>query len=289
MRFVILSRSRFLYTTRRLVAEAKLRKHDVRVASPRECLLLLAGGQPRLLHKGKLPTSADVLIPRLTPEDWDHGLAVLRTLERMGVPILNNPEVLALTRDRFHTTMALLGLGLPVPATALVPDAESLPAAVDGLGGLPMQLRPASQGPGRSVLLDQPATLEAVAAMAWEHSSQFVLQKVVGTAREVRLYVCGGEFLGAVLRRPQWISPAGVKAGATVEAPDALQKLAIRAAQGLGLQVAAVDIVETHAGPLIVEVDGMPNLRGIDKTVRETVATAMVKRAEALGVSRIPV
>lgn len=289
MRFVILSRSRFLYTTRRLVAEAKVRKHDVRVASPEDCLLLVSGGQPRLLHKGKLPTSADVLIPRLTPEDWDHGLSVLRALERMGVPVLNSSESLALTRDRFHTAMALIGLALPVPPTALVPNAASLPAAVESLGGLTVQLRPCYQGAGRTVLLDQPATLDAVTAMAWDHGADFVLQRVTGAGRELRLYMAGADCLGAVLRRPQWSNPAGVKAGSATEAPDALKKLASRAIDGLGLQVGSVDFIETHAGPLVVEVDGMPNLRGIDKTVREAVASAMIKRAEALGVSRIPV
>lgn len=289
MRFVILSRSRFLYTTRSLVAEAKLRKHDVRVAAPEDCLLLLAGGQPRLLHKNKLPTSADVLIPRLAPEDFDHGLAVLRALERMGVPILNGPEALALSHDRFHTAMALIGLALPVPPTALAPNAESLPAAVEGLGGLPVQLRPVQQGPGRSLLLEQPSTLEAVTAMAWDHGTEFVLQRVTGAARELRLYTCGDECLGAVLRRPQWAKAEGIKAGAVVDAPESLRKLALRAATGLGLMAASVDIIETHAGPQIVEVDGLPNLRGIDKAVRSAVVTATIKRAEALGVSRIPV
>ena len=41
--------------------------------------------------------------------------SVLRALERMGVPVLNSSESLALTRDRFHTAMALIGLALPVP------------------------------------------------------------------------------------------------------------------------------------------------------------------------------
>lgn len=289
MRFVILSRSRFLYTTRRLVAEAKLRKHDVRVASPSECLLLVTGGQPRLLHKGKLPSSADVLIPRLTPEDWDHGMATLRALERMGVPVFNSSDALALTRDRFQTAMALTGLGLPTPPTALVPNADSLPAAVESLGGLPVQLRPVHQGPGRAVLLDQPATLDAVTAMAWEHDSDFVLQRLTGAGRELRLYQCGDDFLGAVLRRPQWTSPAGIRAGAAIDAPEACRRLAARALKGLGLQAASVDIIETHTGPAVVEVDAMPNLRGIDKTVREAVIQAMVRRCEALGVSRIPV
>ncbi|MBE7491231.1 MAG: hypothetical protein HS108_05675 [Planctomycetes bacterium] len=289
MRFVVLSRSRFLYTTRNLVAEAKLRKHDVRVAAPHECLLLLSGGQGRLLHRGKLPTSADVLIPRLAPEDFDHGLAVLRVLERMGVPMLNGPEPLALARDRFHTAMALVGLALPVPPTTLVPDAESLAAAVEGLGGLPVQLRPVHQGPGRSLLLEQPTTLEAVTALAWEHGSRFVLQRVTGAAREVRLYVCGGECLGAVLRRPQWLKPAGIKAGAPIEAPETLRRLALRVVEGLGLAAASVDMIETHAGPQIVEVDATPNLRGIDKAVRAATVSAMIRRAEALGVARIPV
>ncbi|MBX3473311.1 MAG: hypothetical protein KF754_02940 [Planctomycetes bacterium] len=289
MRFVILSRSRFLYTTRRLVAEAKLRKHDVRVASPHDCLLLVTGGQPRLLHKGKLPTSADVLIPRLTPEDWDHGISVLRALERMGVPVLNSSESLAITRDRFHTAMALIGLGLPVPPTALVPNAASLPAAVESLGGLTVQMRPCYQGAGRTLLLDQPATLETVTAMAWDHGADFVLQRVTGAGRELRLYMAAQECLGAVLRRPQWSGPSSARAGAAVEAPEPLKKLAAKAIAGLGLLVGSVDIIETHSGPLVVEVDGMPNLRGIDKAVRETVATAMVKRAETMGVARIPV
>jgi glutathione synthase/RimK-type ligase-like ATP-grasp enzyme len=81
----------------------------------------------------------------------------------------------------------------------------------------------------------------------------------------------------------------GVKAGAKLEIDTAKAALAVRALNGLGLGFGAVDIVESAAGQVVLGVDACPNLRGIQPDARKTVLGAVIKRAEAIGVARIPV
>lgn len=285
MRLVVLSRSRFLHTTRWFVAAAKLRGHDVRVAAPLDCTLLLDHGQPRLLHRSKLPYSADAVISRFSAPEWEHGLAVLRILERMGVPVLNSAESMQQAHDRLLCAAALAGLALPVPSTALVARPDALADVVQSVGGVPCLLAPALQGHGSMAWLSSPDAVTAAVDLAQD---RFVVRKIEPAPRVLRAFIVGPEIAGAVTVRPRWPA-APVTAGDAVELPEPLSQLALRAASGLGLGLCGVDIVDTAAGPMILDVDAMPNLRGIHPAVRKAVVAAVIKRVEAMAVARIPV
>ena len=56
MRILLLSRRRWLYSTRRFRETARLRGHEITIADPLECMLLLDPG-PRLTVDGQ---SSDV-------------------------------------------------------------------------------------------------------------------------------------------------------------------------------------------------------------------------------------
>lgn len=288
MRIVVLSRSRFLHTTRWLVAAAKARGHDVRVAAPLECTPIVEGGHPQLLHRGKLPYSADAVIARPGAQDWESCIGVLRLLESMGVPVLNTAESMLLARERFQCALALSRLAVPVPPAALAYQADTLASLVEKLGGPPVLLSPATRYDAAATWLESSAAVRAVGALAWPAGSRLVLQKLAMPQRVVRVFVAGSGASGAVVARTPWIV-AGAKAGAKSDIDAATTKLAQRVVSGLGLGFGAVDIVETAAGHSVLGVDACPNLRGIQPEVRKSVLDAVIKRAEAIGVARIPV
>ncbi len=52
--------------------------------------------------------------------------------------------------------------------------------------------------------------------------------------------------------------------------------MAIKAAQTLGLDVAGVDLLRAHRGPLVMEVNASPGLEGIETTTHVDIAGRMI-------------
>ena len=54
----------------------------------------------------------------------------------------------------------------------------------------------------------------------------------------------------------------------------------MRAARILGLNVAGVDILRSHHGPVVMEVNGSPGLEGIETTTGKDIAGKMIEFVE---------
>ena len=62
--------------------------------------------------------------------------------------------------------------------------------------------------------------------------------------------------------------------------PVEYRKTALAASRVLGLRVAGVDMIESNAGPMVMEVNSSPGLEGIQKTTGVDVAAAIIDHIE---------
>ena len=67
-----------------------------------------------------------------------------------------------------------------------------------------------------------------------------------------------------------------------VEIDQNYEKIAIKAARILGLEIAGVDLLESERGALVLEVNSSPGLEGIEKASQINVARAVSKRLNYL-------
>jgi ribosomal protein S6--L-glutamate ligase len=58
------------------------------------------------------------------------------------------------------------------------------------------------------------------------------------------------------------------------------RKLAVKAAQVMGLDVAGVDIIRSNHGPLVLEVNSSPGLEGIERATGKDIAGAIIAYME---------
>ena len=62
----------------------------------------------------------------------------------------------------------------------------------------------------------------------------------------------------------------------------ALDQLAVKAARVVGLDIAAVDLLEAAGGPMVFDVNSSPGLKGLEKATGKDLALPIVGRAEEL-------
>lgn len=194
------------------------------------------------------------------------AVCAARSLEALGVPVLNRATTTDTCGDKWRTALSLQEAGLPHPRTAVALTPE---AAIDALAevGYPAVLKPLVGSWGRLVSLLPDAAvaatvLEHVAALPSPQAHLVCVQELVGTqvgeggatSRDLRAVVVGGELLGVTERRAGgWRS--NVARGATpvtVDATEELAKLALAAAEAVDADLAGVDLIEDGDGRLLV-------------------------------------
>ena len=288
MHLTILSRKAGIYTTRRLAQAARLRGARVRVLDPVRVEMHL-GEAPGAYYGRKRLGHTDVVVPRIAPSVQAYGLAVVNHFEMLGVPTLNRAAAIAASRNKMRALQLLLAGGVPVPPTVMAANASELKALVELVGGLPVliKLLTPSERPLVMVcesLQSMEAALEAVLKMG----HNLVVQRYVRRRRErdLRALVVGEKVVAWVERRPRagrllHTLARGAKLKA-VRVPGALDELAVRAARVVGLDVAAVDLLEAASGPMVFDVNSSPGLKGLEKATGQDLALPIVGRAEEL-------
>jgi ribosomal protein S6--L-glutamate ligase len=290
VRIAILSRNPRLYSTSRLVEAAGARGHQVDVIDPIGCVLIISRGTHRMIYRGVEVAGHDVVIPRIGASITDYGLAVLAHFERHGVPSVNPAQSIARSRDKLRALQSLSAHDINIPRTAMARDADAIRAAVDAVGGVPViiKLLQGTQGVG-VMIADSPEAVESTLDTLWGLGQNIILQEFIAESRgrDLRALVVGGELVGAMRRTARAgefrsnLHRGGAGKPVALDADAA--RAAIAAARELGLDVAGVDMLEAKSGPLVIEVNSSPGLRGIEAATGVDVAARIIAHAEKLA------
>ena len=307
MRIAVLSRNRTLYSTRRLVQSARSRGHHVRVidtlavavevgltqpgkAGPR----LITSGPLGLTRTGNIP-EVDAIVPRIGASVTFYGLAVVRQFEALGVLTTAGASAIDCSRDKLHSIQRMSRAGLPIPRTAVIARPQALFSAIHAVGGVPVVIKLIRGTQGRGVVLAKNlATATAVLEKVHKARRQALVQEYLAEShgRDTRIIVVGDRCIAAMER----IAVDGDfranlhRGGSAVSVtPDAATStLAVAAARAHGLAVAGVDLIQSHRGPLLLEVNSSPGLEGIEGVTGVDIATEIVVFLERLAPNQRP-
>ena len=152
MRLAVLSRGPRLYSTRRIVEEARIRGLDVEVCDPMKFSLVVNQGSVDVLHRGQA-FAKDAVIPRIGHSITQHGVAVLRHIEQLGIWTANTGQGIIQSRDKLNASQILARNRLPVPKTVYVRDILDVEQAIDTVGGLPVVVKVTQGTQGDGVFL----------------------------------------------------------------------------------------------------------------------------------------
>jgi ribosomal protein S6--L-glutamate ligase len=283
MKLAILSRAFRSYSTQRLRTAAADRGHQVKVLNTLRFGIDLSGDEPDLTFRGRPLSQYDAILPRIGNSITYFGTAVVRQFEQMDVYTPNTSWGISNSRDKLRAIQIMSRHQIAMPATTFVRNRADVVPAIERVGGAPVVVKLLEGTQGIGVIL-APDLKVAEAIIETLHSTRqnVLIQRFVkeSKGRDIRALVVGDQVVAAMRRVAKGDEfRSNVHRGGSVERvalEPAFEKLAVRAAQIMGLRVAGVDMLEGDHGPLIMEVNSSPGLEGIERATGLDVAGAII-------------
>lgn len=288
MQIAILSRSEELYSTRRLKEAAKERGHDVRVIDCLKCYMNIVGNKPEIHYKkGEVLKNFKAIIPRIGASVTFYGTAVLRQFEMKGIYSANDSIAITRARDKLRAHQLLSKKGLGMPTTGFAHSPQNAKDLIKLVGGAPLIIKLLEGTQGKGVILAETQKAAESLIQAFRSLNEFFLvQEFIKESKgeDIRCFVIGDKVVASMKRSSQSgdfrsnIHMGGI--GTKIKITPSERKLAVQAAKAMGLNVAGVDIIRSSKGPMVLEVNSSPGLKGIESATGIDIADKIIEYIE---------
>lgn len=258
-------------TVVRLCAKLHGRGHAVRVV-PGDDLYVDLSDSGCVVAPYQVLLRPDVLVSASTT-DCVTALDAVRVLAASGLPVVNSPDAVEKSANKFRTALALQAAGVRHPRTVQVCTALAARVAGHKLG-YPVVLKAPDGAEGNAVFLveherdmhGEVARLRAVCGQDATGWTPLLVQELMSESigHDKRVFVVGGTAVAAMERAAQpgeWrsnLSQGAHPNPATLRTEEA--RIATQAVQALGLDFAVVDIMPLHGRPAVLEVNSFGDL-----------------------------
>jgi ribosomal protein S6--L-glutamate ligase len=279
MKIAILSQNASLYSTKRLKEAGEAQGHDIRVINYLRCYMNITSRKPTIVYNGKPLENFDAIIPRIGASKTFYGTAVVRQFEVMGVFSANESQAISRSRDKLRCLQILAREGIGLPVTGFAHATQDIDGLIETVGGAPLviKLLEGTQGIG-VVLAETNHAAKSVIEAFRGLDANILVQEFIKEAEgaDLRCFVVGGKVVAAMKRQ----SAAGEfrsnlhRGGSAdkVKLTPEEKSTAVRSAKAMGLCVAGVDLLRSHHGPVVIEVNSSPGLEGIEQATGVDVA-----------------
>ena len=287
MKIAVLSRNPRLYSTSRLIEEANAANHETRVIDTLKCYMDITSSNPSVWYRGEKLERQDAVIPRIGASVTNYGTAVIRQFEMMDTYSLVGSIPLGRSRSKLRALQLLSRKGLGLPVTGFAHDVHNTSELIKLVGGAPLVVKLLEGTQGRGVVLAETIkAAESVIDAFTELKADFLVQEYIKEAggSDVRCFVIGRKVVAAMERTS---APGEFRSnlhrGGTArqtKLTPAERRTAVKAAQTMGLNVAGVDLLRSERGPLVMEVNSSPGLKGIEESTGINVAKKIIQFVE---------
>lgn len=287
LRIAILTREWDSYSTRRLKEAGEYRDHVVELIDTTRCYMHINATSPEVHYDGQVLPHYDAVIPRIGASITSYGLSVVRQFETVGAYTLNRSQGIAASRDKLFAHQLLASEGIGMPATAFASSPKDSANLIKLVGEAPViiKLLESTQGKG-VVLVENRKAAESVVSAFRGLRADFLVQEFVKEAdgADIRCLVLGGKVIASMMRKAgEGEFRSNLHQGGTAQSVRITREereVAIRAARAIGLEFAGVDMLRSHEGPKVLEVNSSPGLEGIEKTSGKDIASMVFEHIE---------
>lgn len=289
MRLLILSRNEELYSTRSIFRAARRRNHFVRVIDHMACDIQIGNGHHTIYYGGEQLTGYDAIIPRIGHTVTRQGAAIILQFETMGVHSSLRSEALIRTRDKLTCLQILSSHGIPIPKTLQINGYDEVRRMHHKIPTFPKIIKLQSGTHGLGVIKANDAeTLESMLEAFADLRQKMLIQEFIkeSSGVDIRAFVVGGEVVASMMRTAQ---PGEFRSnlhrggtGQPVILTEEEREVAIQSTALMGLDVAGVDMLRSHQGPKVIEVNASPGLEGIETYTRVDVSKKIIEYLEQI-------
>ena len=288
MNIAILSVSLNVHSTRRIVEEAQAMGHYVELIDHTKCSVKLGEGKPKIFFgEEDVTTEFDAIIPRIGTKVTRHGAAIVKQFEMNGVFSTARSLGITRARNKVRTLQIMARKGIPIPQTLFSINPDNIGEQIRLLGGPPVviKLQEGTQGLG-VILAESKKSAKSIIDTFYKMDTSILLQQYVEEANgeDIRIIVVGNKVVAAMKRKSGLDEfRSNVHRGAETEAVELSPKekfIALNATKYLGLGVAGVDLMRSKKGPVLIEVNASPGLKGIEGASGVNVAKHIVQFVE---------
>lgn len=262
-----------LYEINRLVEEAKKHSIELHVLKPEQIDLIVTKEDRKSILVDNKPTALpDFVLPRMGAGTTYFALAVIRHLERLGVPCYNNSESIDTVKDKLYTHQILAQSNLPVPKTMLVKFPVDV-NLIDKHIGFPAVIKTLSGTQGKGVhLVKDKKSCEDLFQLIEATNSQIniIIQEFIETSfgRDLRVFTIGGRVVGCMERRSDTEDfKSNYSAGGKVKSypiSHEIEWLGMEITRILGLDISGIDLLFDKDHFKICEVNSSPGFQGLE-------------------------
>ena len=275
------------YETQRLISAGQ---GDCEVVyHPSVDIIVAKEGRRSIRVKNRLVDIPDVIIPRTGSGTGYFGFAILRHLERLGIPTVNPSYAIEATKDKLYAHQVFAEKGIPTPKTMLVKHPVNA-SLVDREIGWPavVKIMAGSYGKGVYQVTSKSRFVDFIEfAHGIKTDEAIIVQEYVDTqpGEDLRVFVVGDRVLGAMKRSSKDGSfKANITRGGVGErypvTPE-VEDIALRVARSLDLEVAGVDLLFGRDGFLVCEANSAPGFEGFERCTGIDVAGAIIDYARS--------
>lgn len=190
----------------------------------------------------------------------------LHRIARLGIPIVNHPKAIERAADKYFTLTLLEDAGVQVPKTIVTENTQEAVKAFSIFGG-EVVVKPifGSRGMGITKVLDVEVARRIFRLLGYNHFVLYLQEYVPHGGRDIRCFVLGNHVVAAMYRvASDWRTNISLGGQPSPFKPnEEMEKLAVKAAEAIGCELAGVDLMEGKNGLLVNEVNSQPGFKGL--------------------------
>jgi len=210
------------------------------------------------------------------------GLTLLDAAGVAGVTTVNDHRAIRTARDKAVAAVRARAAGIPFPRTWFA----SRTALLDQIpaDAYPLVIKPNNGSSLRDVYrVDSP---EELARLEIEDSSRMLAQPYVpNPGYDLKVYNTGDEVFATVKRSP--LHPAADVVEEQIEVTPELRELALAVGSAFGLDIYGIDVVQTPAGYMVLDVNDFPGFGMVPQAAERLARTVLrVTRRNAVAAAR---
>jgi ribosomal protein S6--L-glutamate ligase len=247
MRLCFIIEEKYRHESMPLVVADQLRRwgHDVDLLEPHAAVTCLFDLVTQSFDAYVLKTASD-----------GPGLSILQAAEAAGIPTINNARAIRLVRDKAVAIAVARAHGLPIPPTYFVAHPRLLTQIPPE--DYPLVVKPSNGRACRDIYrVTHPADLATLALADDGHAFLLAQRYVANPGFDIKLYVTGPQVY-AVRKKSPLHPDVDVTEGLMPVTPE-LRTLALNVGAFFGLDIYGVDVVQTPAGWVGVDINDFPS------------------------------